>query len=129
MMMRYLILILLLLAGCSMASAGTEPLNDTIWLTSNQPIQICQLPPGAGDCVAVPPYYCKVIEGETFIILDPSGLPLQSVLYTHVTYQRGDDEYAQVINSTLYNLTTLAPTRCPVFWIFGFLLIWAWKPR
>jgi hypothetical protein len=134
MMMRHTLTLILLFASCSAASAATEPItephiNTTIWLTSGDDVQIFQLPPGAGGCAAVPPYYCKEIEDCLVIILDPSELPLHSSPYSHIAYQANGEDFTQPINSTIYNLTVLAPTSCPVLWIFVFLLILVWKPR
>jgi hypothetical protein len=122
----------MLFASCSTASAATEPItephiNNTIWLTSGDDVHIFQLPPGAGDCVAVPPYFCRAIEDEMFVVLDPSGLQLHSSPYTHVMWSKHGEDFTQPINSTIYNLTTLAPTRCPILWIFVIVLILFWK--
>jgi len=125
-MIRYTVILIFLCCVPSVSTATEPPINDTIWITTSNNVRICQLPPGASGCVAVPPFFCQEVDDRTFVILDPDGLPLRSSPYAHVTYWVGDEECSQPINSTIYNLTSIAPTRAPILWIFvivGILLL------
>lgn len=122
-MIRYIWILILLFCVCPSSAAIDQHINATIWITTSNDVQILQLPPGAYACVAVPPYACREIDDMMFVVLDPDGLPLRSNPFTHVSYWLEDEEYAQPINSTIYNFAAISPTRAPILWIFMIVVL------
>ena len=117
-----MIRVILLLLLCSTAHAATDEFADrVVWVTSDQPVRICMLPPSPAvvSCTAVPPLFCEEVDGSWFISLDPAGMPPQTEMYHWVTYTAGNESRSQLVNITVYrfaphsinvNLSAIDPT-------------------
>lgn len=74
-----------------------EPVNSTIYIWSDDPVQLFVL--GGSDihdCRAVPPLHCRAVDDRMAIYLDAASISgLRESGYQMITYRSGGTEYVQ----------------------------------